>query len=197
MSIQVYKRISAPYMPNQTPDLTNAPSPYFAPGELGCVFNDPNTGREYLRVQVDSGATSSTTVGAPAVGQVMYWKNFATATVTNDKNQCDLGPTASINRVAGVLAVVPTNYAGTNGTDGLPKLSMVDLVVKGQSVGVQGTGTPLAGGWATVNTSANTANCTQTAAGTAAPSQIIGVWASATAISGTLFPCDVNVQFID
>jgi len=194
---QVYKRIANPFMPQGTPDKTNAPSPYYAPGELGCIFNDQNTGNEYLRVQVDSGATSSTPSGAIAAGQVAYWKNFALSLVTNDSRFCDAGPTAYINRIAGVFQLVPTNYAGTNGTDGQPKLSMVDLIVKGQNVSVLCSTTPATGQLATGVNTTTTPTCTATAVGTAAPSQIVGVWTSATAVSGSLYPCDVNVQFID
>lgn len=188
---QVYRRIANPYQPNGTPNLTNAPSPYYAPGELGCTFSDQNTGNEYLRVQLDSGATASTAVGAPVAGQIAYWKNVATATVTNDKNQCDFGPTAAPNRIAGVFSLAPTTAPGVNGSDGNPSLYMTDLIIKSAlPVTLSASGTPTAGQLATGNTSANTANCVATAVGTAAPSQIVGQWATATTAT-------INVQFAE
>jgi hypothetical protein len=194
MAVQVYKRIANPYMPNSTPDLTNAPSPYYAPGELGCMFNDPNTGNTYLRAQLDSGATSTTPVGAVLTGQLAYWKNVSTATVTNDPRMCDLGATAAPNRVAGVFQAVPTVAPGINGPDGLPQLYMCDLVLEAQAFNVRAQGTIGAGQSATADTTANTSRCIGTAVGTAAPSQIIGIWTTATVTSG-LAPCDVNVGF--
>ena len=89
--MQIYRRILAPYMPNGTPDKTNAPSPYYAPGELGCSFVDQNTGCTYLRAQLDSGATSSTGIGAVVANQLAYWKDESQFIVTNDKVQCDCG----------------------------------------------------------------------------------------------------------
>ncbi len=192
---QVYRKIQNPYMPQGLPTLTNAPSPYYAPGELGCTFSDENTGDTYLRVQVDSGATASTAVGAITAGQLAYWKNQNTFTVTNDKQQCDLGPTAAPNRIAGVFQLAPTVAPGVTGSDGNPQLYMTDLIIRSiapRTVAVSGT--PAAGALATGNTSANTANAVSTAAGTAAPSQIVGVWASATVTSNT-GQCDINVQF--
>ena len=189
--MQVYRRIANPYQPQGTPNLTNAPSPYYAPGELGCTFNDQNTGNEYLRVQLDSGATASTSVGAVAAGQIAYWKNATTYTVTNDKNQCDLGPTAAPNRIAGVFQLAPTVAPGVNGTDGNPLLYMTDLLIKSTgAVTLAASGTPTAGQLATGNTSANTANCVATAVGTAAPSQIVGQWVTATTAI-------INVQFAE
>src|SRR5579863_6580578 len=116
---QVFKRIANPFQPQGTPDKTNAPTPVYAPGELGCYFNDENTGNQYLRVLVDSGATSSTGIGhTPAVGEVAYWKSVAANIVTNDKSQCDLGPTAAPNRIAGIFGVAPTVTPNAKGTDG-------------------------------------------------------------------------------
>jgi len=192
---QVYRKIQNPYMPQGLPTLTNAPSPAYAPGELGCTFSDENTGDTYLRVQLDSGATASTAVGAVSAGQLAYWKNVATATVTNDKQQCDLGPTAAPNRIAGVFQLAVSTTPNVNGTDGNPQLYMTDLIIRSSAPRtVAVSGTPAAGGFATGNTSANTANAVSTAAGTAAPSQIVGVWTSATVTNSTA-QCDINVQF--
>jgi len=200
---QVFKRISNPYMPQGTPDLTNAPSPFYAPGEVPAYFNDQNTGNSYLRVQVDSGATSATGIGhTPAAGEVAYWKDVLRGIVTNDKAQCDLGPTAAPNRIAGIFTLAPTVTANAKGTDGQPLMYMVDLLVKsGPALGyVQCSGVPTQGQTASGNTSANTANTVATAAGTATPAEIIGVFsgsASITVASNTLYPIAVNIGFAD
>lgn len=200
---QVYKRIANPYMPQGTPDKTNAPSPAYAPGEIGCYFNDENTGNAYLRVWQDSGATSSTGIGhSPAQGELAYWKNQALGIVTNDKNQCDLGPTAAPNRIAGVYGLAPTVSPGVNGSDGQPLQYMVDLVIKTgpTPIGVQCSSVPTAGEIGTGNTAANTANAVVLAVGTAPASETVGVFtggASSTVASYTLYPCDVNIGFAD
>ncbi len=200
---QVYKRIANPYMPQGTPDKTNAKSPYYAPGELGCYFNDENTGNQYLRVQVDSGATSSTGIGhSPQPGEVAYWKSVAQSIVTNDKAQCDLGATAAPNRIAGVFGLAPTVTPNTNGEDGAPLMYMVDLVIKsGPQAGfMQCSSTPTAGEIGTGNTSANTANAVVLAVGSAPVSETLGVFtggASFTVSGATVFPCDINIGFAD
>ena len=200
---QVYKRIANPYMPQGTPDKTNAASPYYAPGELGCYFNDENTGNQYLRVQVDSGATSSTGIGhSPAAGELAYWKSVPLSIVTNDKAQCDLGPTAAPNRIAGIFGLAPTVTPNVNGSDGQPLMYMVDLVVKsgGIPVGVQCGSAPTAGEIGTGDTTASTARAVVLGVGTAPASQPIGVFtggASSTVATYTLYPCDVNIGFAD
>jgi hypothetical protein len=187
-------------MPNGTPDKTNAPSPYYAPGELGCAFNDENTGGSYLRVQLDSGATSATAVGAVAAGQLAFWKDQSQALVTNDKNQCDVGPSGAINRVAGVFQTAVTVAPGVNGTDGNPLLYMCDLVIQKRAYPVVAAAA-LIGAQATANTTAGHADATYTTGVNTAPvSQVLGVFASSTIGSpgpaGTA-PVDVNIGFTD
>ena len=194
---QVYPRIANPFMYQGTPDKTNAPTPLYAPGEVGCAFNDQNIGGSFLRVLLDSGATSSTPVGAVAQGQVAFWKDQGNGIVTNDSRFCDLGATASPNRVAGVFQLAVSTTPGINGTDGNPQLYACDLIIQKRAALVLASGTPTVGGYATANTSANTANCVSSAVGTAAPTQPVGIWASATASSGSLYPCDVNIGFVD
>lgn len=195
---QYYPRIVNPYMPQGTPDLTNAPSPYYAPGELGCTFNDQDKGGSYLRVQLDSGATSATSVGAVVAGQLAYWKSTATSTVTNDKNQCDLGPTAAPNRIAGIFQLAVSTSPNINGTDGQPKLYMCDLVIQKNGYPVQASGTIVAGGLASGDTTANTARAISQASIGAAypPTAVIGTWASATVTNNTA-PMNINIGFID
>ena len=109
----IYPRIANPWMPNGTPNLTNSPTPLYAPGELGKAFNDQNTGLSYLRVICDSGATSATTIGVVKAGQLAFWKDRGNSIVTNDYNFNDTGtPASCVNRIAGVFqtAVTAGNY---------------------------------------------------------------------------------------
>lgn len=194
-NMEVYRRIQSPYMPQATPNLTNSPSPYYAPGELGYCFSDQNTGGEYLRVQLDSGACSLSPTGAVSAGQLAFWKDQDNAIVTNDKNQCDLGPAAAINRVAGIFQLAVTAQPGVNGTDGNPIMYMCDLVIRKRAFNVAATGTFVAGGQVLANTAANTANAVCGAAVNTAPiSQVLGVATTAT-LTNNLTPVDVHIGF--
>jgi hypothetical protein len=124
----VYTRITNPFMPQGTPALTLALTPMYAPGELGCAFNDQTTGRTYLRVRVDPAATVLT-------GQLAFWKDRANFIVTNDKAQADVGTAGAINRVAGIFGVAVPSVSG-NGTDGQTLYYIVDLIIVGQNVSV-------------------------------------------------------------
>lgn len=189
---QVYRRIANPYQPNGTPNLTNAPSPFYAPGEIGCSFSDQSTSNEYLRVVMDSGA-SSAAVGAPAAGQLAFWKNQAQGLVTTDKNQCDAGPSGAINRVAGVLQLAVTCAPGQNGTDGNPLQYMTDLVVRGVCNVLAASA--LVGAQATADTTANTARAVYTTGVNTSPvSQVLGVFQSTT-ITNNLAPLNVSIGF--
>lgn len=194
---QVYPRIANPFMPNGTADQTNSPSPYYAPGELGGAFNDQNLGASCLRVQLDSGATSATTVGAVAAGQLAYWKDRANAIVTNDKNQCDVGPSGAINRVAGIFQTAVKTAPGILDSTGNPTMYMCDLVIGKLAYNIAATGTLVAGAVALCDTTANTARAIAPAAVNTAPvSQVLGIWKS-TVITSGLSPCDVNIGFVD
>ncbi len=194
---QVYPRIANPFMPQGTPDKTNAPTPAYAPGEIGCAFNDQSSGGSYLRVKLDSGATSGTSVGAVAAGQLAYWKDQAAGIVTNDKNQCDVGPSGAVNRVAGIFQLAVTAAPGVNGTDGNPLQYVCDLVIQKRAYPVAATGTILIGTYAIADTTSNTARIISQATVTTAPvSQVIGVCASSVITNGTT-PIDVNIGFVD
>jgi hypothetical protein len=145
---------------------------------------------------LDSGATSTTPVGAVLAGQLAYWKNYSTSTVTNDPRMCDVSAAAAPNRVAGIFGLAPTVAPGINGTDGQPQLYMCDLVIQAQAYPIRVTGSIIAGGFATADTTASTARAIASAVGTAAPTQLLGVFTSATVTSGTA-PCDVNIGFVD
>lgn len=194
--MQVYRRIANPYMPQGTPDRTNAPTPVYAPGEIGCAFNDQNTGGEYLRVLLDSGATAATPVGAVQAGQLAFWKDQAASIVTNDKRMCDVGPTGAINRVAGIFQLAVTAGGGVNGSDGQPLQYMCDLIIRKASASVY-VGAALAGAQMTADTTANTAQGTYTTGVNTAPvSQILGVFKSST-ITNNLGTVDVEIAFAE
>jgi len=192
---QVYRRISTPFMPNGSPDKTNSPSPFYAPGELGYAFADQNTGLEFLRVQLDP-ASSTGTVGAVAAGQLAYWVNKAQAIVTNDKAASDVGAAGAINRVAGVFMTAVSATPNTKGTDGNQVYYMCDIVIRGQT-NVRAGGVLVAGAQAIADTTAGVSQAIAGAAVTTpAPSQILGVWTSAT-ITGGLAPMDVAISFAE
>ena len=179
---QVYGRISNPYMPNGTAAASNFPTLY-APGELGCAFVDPNSGRTYLRVQCDSGATASTPTGAVSVGQVAFWKDQSAGIVTNDKRFCDVGASGAINRPAGIFGVAAT--AGY----------YVDLIIRGSAVTVAAN-TSTQGCAAIVDTTASTARVIAAASVTTAPVSVpIGIMTTSTVTNSTA-PVDVALGFV-
>lgn len=191
--MQVYSRIQNPYMPQGTSAQTNAPTPMYAPGELGCAFYDPDTGNTCLRVKLDSGAGAGSPVGAVAAGQLAFWKDQVAGIVTNDKNQCDMGPSGAVNRVAGIFQLAVTAAPGVNGTDGNPVQYVCDLVIQSKSYDVQATGTLVAGAVAIADTTASVSRAISAATVTTAPiSQVLGTWNSIT-ITNNLAPMAVNI----
>lgn len=195
--MQIFRRTFGMYMPNGTPDKTNSPSPHYAPGELGCSFVDQNTGCAYLRAQLDSGATSATATGAVVANQLAYWKDESQLIVTNDKNQCDAGPSGAINRVAGVFQTAVTSAPGVNGTDGNPVMYLCDLLIRGRSRKVQAA-SALIGAQATADTSSNVARAVYTTGVNTAPvSQILGIFASSTIDSSNNALVDVAIGFAE
>lgn len=181
--MQVFKRIANPYMPQGTSALTNSPDLY-APGELGCAFYDPDTGNAVARVKLDSGATASNAVGAVAAGQLAFWKDQVANIVTNDKNQCDAGPSGAINRIAGIfqLAVTAGYYC--------------DIVIQSKSFPVASNGTALVGAQATADTTASTDRVVYTTGVNTAPvSQTIGTMLSST-VTNNKVPVAVSIGFI-
>lgn len=196
---QVYPRIQNPFMGTWgTPLATNAPTPFYAPGEIGCSFNDQDAGGSFLRVKLDSGATASTGVGVVAAGQLAFWKDQANSIVTNDKAQCDVGPSGAVNRVAGIFATAVTASPNVNGTDGQPLQYVCDLVIQKRAFPVAATGTILIGTYAIADTTGSTARAISQSTVTTAPvSQTIGVCASSVLSAGNTTPVNVNIGFVD
>ena len=180
---QVYPRIANPYMPQGTPDKTNAPNttanPFYAPGEIGSAFNDQSLGGSWLRVTLEAGSAT------PAVGSLAFWYNRSLGQVTATKTRCDVGGSGSINRIAGVFAV-----AATPG-------NVCDLVIQHLAwpiVSADNSG--VAGGVALANTAGGTNNSVGAATVTTAPiSQVIG---TITAAPGSnIAIVDVNLGYVD
>ncbi len=197
---QVYPRIANPFMPQGTPDKTNSPTPFYAPGEIGGAFNDQTGNGSYLRVKLDSGATSATPIGVVAAGMLAYWKDRSAAIVTNDSRFCDVGVSGAINRVAGVFQLAVTAGGGVNGADGLPLYYVCDLVIQKRAFPVLAN-SALAGAQATADTTANTARVVYTTGVNTAPvSQVVGVFTSSTIGTpgpANTAPVDVNLGFVD
>jgi hypothetical protein len=188
-------------MPQGTPDKTNYPTPFYAAAEIGAAFNDQSTGGSYLRVKLDSGATSATAVGAVVAGQLAFWKDQGNGIVTNDKNQCDVGPAGAINRVAGIFQLAVTAAPGVNGTDGQPVQYVCDLVIQKKNYPVQATGTIVAGAAMLADTTASVSRGVCVAAVNTAPiSQVIGICTSTVLGApgpANTTPVNVNIGFID
>jgi hypothetical protein len=158
-------------------------------------------GGSYLRVQLDSGACSLTTIGAVAAYQLAFWKDQSKGIVTNDKNQCDCGAAGAINRVAGVFQNAVTALPGQNGRDGQPLMYMCDLVIQKRNSPVLVASTALIGAQVTANTAANHADVVFTTGVNTAPvSQVLGVFTSTTVgapgPAGTA-PVNVSIGFTE
>lgn len=198
MPMQVYAKIANPFMPNGTSAKTNSPTPFYAPGEIGCAFYDPMTGFTNVRVRLDSGATASTPTGVVAAGQLAFWKDRANNLVTNDQRFCDAAATTSgfVNRVAGVFQTAVSTAPGTNDSTGQPVTYVCDLVILGQNVNVwTKANSATIGAQAVCDTTAATAQVAALATATTAPtSQVVGVFRSST-ITNNLAPVDVELGF--
>lgn len=138
-------------------------------GELGGRTELTQTGtgtKEYQKVQLDSGATSATGVGAVAAGQLAYWKDKSKYLVTNDWTQAIGGQSANSafrNEVAGVFtnAVTAGNYTWIQQKGNTTVLKSV-------------SSTGVAGYWVVGDTTASTAQVALVAAGTAPTVQPLG-----------------------
>lgn len=144
----------------------------YKPDELGIRVHMTNE-KAYQLVQLDSGATTSTSAGVVAAGQLAYWKDKATYLVTNDIAQAIGGPPAGgannehRNEVAGVFTNAVTagyyTYIQQYGR---------------RNVKAAAGGTYTVGNWAVANTG-TAADCTTVNAGTAPGVTPIGLVAGA------------------
>lgn len=92
-------------------------------GELGGRAELTQTGagtKEYQKVQLDSGATAATTVGAPTTGELAFWKDKSKYIVTNDTLQAIGGQTTHgwRNEVAGVFVTPQATLTANVGVAG-------------------------------------------------------------------------------
>ncbi len=179
------------WLPTGNPDTTNITSADFnslggQPGSLGVRFEASPPDRAYQRVQLDSGATASTTVGIVAANQLAYWKDKSKYLVTNDVAQANVVAGQSIalnsgfrNFVAGVFRV-----AGTAG-------SYIDILQRGRQISVKTTGTVAAGDFLVSDTSTSAAQAVAVTAGTAPTCKTLGI-ATGPAVAN-VSPCDVDI----
>src|SRR4051812_25804502 len=157
------------------------------PGELGGVY--PALGDQFQLVKMDSGATSATATGIPAVGQIAFWKDRNNYLVTNDSKQADA---ASVP--AGTITRDPRNSVA-----GVIEMAVVAgeqfFVHQKGSSNVKTSTSPNPGDSLVANTGTS-ADCGSVAAGTAPTSQVVGVVTSPTKTGG-LIPAELFVEFVD
>ena len=143
------------------PDNVNETTLYYE-GQLGAAheWND----RSYQRVKLDSGATSSTSVGVVAANQLAYWKDKDAYLVTNDSAQAIGGQSANgyRNFVAGVFRNAVT--AG----------SYCDLLTAGDNIPIADGGNTFAVGESVIAEGATAAAADRVAVGTAPTYQLLG-----------------------
>jgi len=169
------------YLGTQTHDTFNVSSLY-AEGELGAM--EEWRDRRYQRVQLDSGATDSTTVGAVAANQLAYWKDRDNYLVTNDSRfafNSTLANSGYRNAVAGIFrcAVTAGYYC--------------DILQGGNDIPVaDGDNTFAAGDFVVAEATATSAAADAVNAGTAPTVQVIGMATGVT--DGTDVPVDVDIQ---
>jgi hypothetical protein len=131
-------------------------------------------------------------------GQLAFWKDQVNGIVTNDKNQCDAGPSGAVNRIAGIFQLAVTAGGGVAGSDGNPLQYMCDLIIRKPNAGVLLSTAPTLGVQVIGDTTASTARGLPVATVTTAPvSQVVGVVASATAITGSIYPVNVAIAFAE
>lgn len=164
----------------------------FKPGELGARTMD-GAGHEWQRVQLDSGATAATPIGAVTAGQLAYWKDSANYIVTNDFRVAKGGQTANSgfrNFVAGEFV----NVKSDNATAFTLTPGNFICVQKGGptivNLALLSSATPAAGDLLVSDTTAATAQVTSVNAGTAATCQIVGVATGAK--SSNTVPADLT-----
>ncbi len=186
------------WLPTGNPDTTNIAAADWGPtattvgmggqpGSLGIKFEASPPDRAYQRVQLDSGATASTSVGIVAANQLAYWKDKSQYIVTNDVAQ------ANASNMAGVASV---NSGFRNFVAGIFRSAVTagrycDILQRGRNISVKTTGTPAIGDFLVSDTSTSTAQAATVTAGTAPTCKTIGVVSGSTVANVT--PCDVDI----
>jgi hypothetical protein len=187
------------WLPTGNPDTTNITPTDFGtnltavgmggqPGGLGIRFEAGFPDRAYQRVQLDSGATSSTSVGVVLVNQLAYWKDKSKYIVTNDVAQANavnmqglaMSNSGFRNFVAGIFR--SSTYTAGN---------YIDILQRGRSINVKTTGSPSIGDYLVSDTSTSAAQAATVQAGTAPTCRTIGVVVGTTVANVT--PCDVDI----
>lgn len=188
------------WLPTGNPDTTNISATDFGldttgttvgmggqPGSLGIRFEASPPDRAYQRVQLDSGATSATSVGVVAANQIAYWKDKSKYLVTNDVNQANAANMAGIawqnsgfrNYIAGIFRSAVT--AGR----------FCDILQRGRNINVKTTGTVNPGDQVVSDTSTSAAQGVAVTAGTAATCKVVGV--CSVAASNNIAQVDVDI----
>lgn len=173
-------RTQTVYLATGNPDTQNEVTPY-RPGQLGQAF-DVND-RMYQVVTLDSGATAATPTGAVTAGQLAFWKDRSTYTVTNDKRFADTGATNYFNTVAGIFR-----------SSSLTAGAQICVLQRGRSISVASDGSGAIGDIAVAKQAVSTGVVTNVAAGTAPVSQVVGTIVSVAANS--LISVDVDIPNI-
>lgn len=164
----------------------------YKPGELGSHIE--LSGKGYQLVQLDSGATSSTSAGTPVAGHLAYWKSRTAYLVTNDKAQCENpGTTASGASVAGVF--VPTTSGGAAGSTAATAGNYCVIQNRGTHIGIYTPGvTAAAGDQLFANTAVSTAGVQKITPGTTyTGGPVVAVATGATgAVTANYTPCRIG-----
>lgn len=107
-------RCLTPYVVTGNPDTVNVSidttgiTNFVRQGELGAQYDCQRNGRgwKYQLVQLDSGATASTSIGVVAANQLAYWKDRSKYLVTNDYRASEAGDGGATNAFANFVAGV-------------------------------------------------------------------------------------------
>lgn len=188
-------RITSPFLYGAaTPDAvavdlpaTQVPGSYvpYAGGEVGATFD--YGAKTYSVVIVDSGATSANTVGAVAANQLLFWKSKVNRIVTNDARQAiGFSAAAQGNEVAGI-ARCAVAVPGAGGT-------LINMLIRGSNITVASGAGPTVGMGLVADTTANVAQVTNTAVGTASPYVQVGV--ARGSVSNGAVAADINIPQI-
>lgn len=165
-------------------------------GELGGRVELTQTGagtKEYQKVQLDSGAVAASAAGAVTLGELLYWKNKQTYTVTNDSRFAIGGQTSNgwRNEVAGVVVTPTASFVPFAGL-----APFIWLQQKGNNAAVKiASGSPNPGDQLQSDTSVTAAQGLIAAANTQTTVQALGKFTTA-ATTVTTAPVDLDIPGI-